>query len=221
MARIIAVSGYKDSGKTTLCARLLSELARLGVRTGYIKRTAEGPVYSGEKVDTAAARELGVDSLLWADDGLVLESSLSPRASVETIVSRYFPDAELVILEGGKDLDLPKIWVCSEKDEAVINYPGIFIRYDRRVAVDSEGVFGAGSEARITALLKALVRGEAYRSCKVYIGDKLLPMKDFVADFVRGGAIGMITSLKGAGSIDSDVRIYIKKDPGKSGRRQS
>lgn len=215
MARIIAVSGYKNSGKTTLCLRLLDELAKLGVHTGYIKRTEELPLYGQNEVDTGAARARGVDSALWARDGIVLESSLSPDTDAATITSRYFPDAEIVILEGGKDLSLPKIWVCSEKDGDSADYPGIFARFDRGTAGEGEGsLFGAGSEGRLAALLASLVRGDAYRSAQVYAGDNQLPMKDFVADFVRGGVLGMLGSLKGA-DIDSDIRIYINRNQAK------
>lgn len=213
MAQIVAVSGYKDSGKTTLCQKLLEELRSLGVRVGYIKRTAE-PVLPSAEVDTCAARALGVDSVLWGSDGLLLESALTAETAPEVIASRYFPGAEIVLLEGGKNLTLPKIWVCSEKDGEEINFPGIFIRYDRRLAGAREGLFGAGSEREIALLLESLVRGNGWRSSSVYIGDRLLPMKDFVADFVRGGALGMIASLKGA-DMDSDVRIFIKYDSAK------
>lgn len=212
MAQIIAVSGYKDSGKTTLCGSLLENLAKLGVRTGYIKRTAERLMDPEAVVDTGAARALGVDSVLWGENGLVLESALAADSAPETVVSRYFPDAEIVILEGGKNLVLPKIWVCSEKDEGRIDFPGIFIRYNRKSNGGEEGVFGAGEEGKIAEVLAGLVRGKGYRSASVYIGDKLLPAKDFVADFIRGGALGMITSLKGA-EINSDVRIYLKAIP--------
>lgn len=218
MPLVVAVSGYKDSGKTTLCVRILEELAKLGVRTGYIKRTENLSVCGRDAVDSGAARERGVDAMLWARDGLMLESSLSPDVTVDVIVSRYFPGAEIVVLEGGKDLNLPKIWVCSEKDEETDDYPGVFARYDYRLTggkADS-GVFGAGSETKIAALLASLVREDAYRSASVYIGDRPLPMKDFVADFVRGGVLGMLTSLKGA-DIDSDVRIYIKRNSAKTG----
>lgn len=211
MAQIIAVSGYKDSGKTTLCRKLLEELRSLGVRVGYIKRTAESVLPGGAEVDTRVARDIGVDSVLWGSDGLLLESALGAGTAPEVIASRYFPDAEIILLEGGKNLTLPKIWVCSEKDGEEINFPGIFVRYDRRLTGGREGLFGVGSEGEIASLLESLVRGKGWRSASVYIGDRLLPMKDFVADFVRGGTLGMIGSLKGA-ELDSDVRIFIKHD---------
>ncbi|MDR3076810.1 MAG: molybdopterin-guanine dinucleotide biosynthesis protein MobB, partial [Synergistaceae bacterium] len=36
---MIAVSGYKDSGKTTLCRAILSALSSRGLSVGYMKRT--------------------------------------------------------------------------------------------------------------------------------------------------------------------------------------
>ena len=64
MIKIFAVSGFKNSGKTTLCRKLLSELARLGVRTGYIKRTSD-EVLDDDDTDTSAVERMGVASALW------------------------------------------------------------------------------------------------------------------------------------------------------------
>ena len=146
MIRIFAVSGFKNSGKTTLCMKLLEELGRLGVRTGYIKRTAEEAL-SPRAADTGRAAGLGVSSALWGSDGLRIES---PAVGVtpEYIVARYFPDAEIVIVEGGKYLDLPKIWVENgePRPEEVV---GVFMTYDRNSEGDGKTRFGAGCEAEM------------------------------------------------------------------------
>ena len=64
MIRIVAVSGKKDSGKTTLCRKLLRELDGMGIRTGYIKRTAE-EVLSEKGTDTGSVADMGIGALLW------------------------------------------------------------------------------------------------------------------------------------------------------------
>ena len=210
MTRIVAVSGYKNSGKTTLCRRLLKELGKLGVRTGYIKRTSEEAL-SEKKTDTGSVAEMGVDSALWGSDGLRFESPLAAEPTPQSIASRYFPDAELVILEGGKELELPKVWVASN-GEPTPNFPGIFLIYDRSFSGNCGRVFGSGSEAALAAKLADFVRGAAYRSASVYIGERQLPMKDFVADFVRGGILGMLASLKGGERGGDSVRVYLDGD---------
>lgn len=208
MTRIIAVSGYKNSGKTTLCRKLLAELQKLGIRTGYIKRTSEAAISKTDN-DTGSVMDMGIGSLLWGDDGLRYESPAGKEITPQAIAAKYFPEAELIILEGGKNLNLPKIWVRSEGEE-IPDYPGIFLVYDRCGNTVSEKTYTEGHEAELALRLSALVRGPAYRSCRVYIGDDPLPMKDFVADFIRGGIMGMLESLKG-GTADPGVpvRVYL------------
>ncbi len=208
MIRIVSVSGYKNSGKSTLCRALLTELLTLGVRTGYIKRSDESIALSPPNTDTGAAAECGVETLLWGADGLRMESK-AVTATPSSIAARYFPDAELLILEGGKSLSLPKIWVLS-KGDAVPDYPGIFMVYDRYSPKgDNKRFFVAGEERLMATRLLSLVRGSAYRSSRIYIGDRPLPMKDFIADFVRGSVLGMLASLKGGDNPDAPIRIYL------------
>ena len=208
MIRIVAVSGYKNSGKSTLCRRLLEELRILGIRTGYIKRTSEQAVASSGSTDTGSVLDMGFNSILWGDDGIRLESK-SEVSSLHKIASRYFPDSELLILEGGKELAVPKIWVRSPGED-IPDCPGVFIVYDRfSDAGDGKRLFCAGDEALIAQRLAALVRGRSYRSSRVYIGDRPLPMKDFIADFIRGSVLGMLASLKGGADPSAPVRVYL------------
>lgn len=208
MVHVVSVSGYKNSGKSTLCRILLTELSNLGVRTGYVKRTEESIALSPKNTDTGAALECGVDTLLWGADGLRMESK-SVCVTPASIAARYFPDAELLLMEGGKDLLLPKIWVLSEGDD-VPKYPGIFMVYDRYSSQgDQKKFFVKGEESLIAQRLSSLVRGSAYRSSRIYIGDRPLPMKDFIADFVRGSVLGMLASLKGGDNPGAPIRIYL------------
>ncbi len=207
MIRIVAVSGYKNSGKTTLCRKLLHELGSLGVCTGYIKRTSD-EVVSDRVTDTGSVAEMGIGAVLWGRDGLRYEMPANEEISPQYIASRYFPDSELLIIEGGKSLMLPKIWVSTEGEDPP-SYPGIFMIYDRHGNKEGRMVYRSGEEKQMACRLASLVRGKAYRSSKIYFGDTPLPMKDFIADFVRGSIMGMLASLKGGKATDKTIRIYI------------
>jgi len=207
MIRIVAVSGRKDSGKTTLCRKLIKELSDMGIRTGYIKRTAED-VISEKNTDTGSVSDMGIGAVLWGRDGLRYERAASEEITPNYIASRYFPEAEIIILEGGKNLRLPKIWVRSD-GEGQPEYPGIFMIYDREGNKDGSLVYCAGEEKEMAQRLASMVRGKAYRSSRVYFGDLPLPMKDFIADFVRGSILGMLAALKGGKDTDKTIRIYI------------
>jgi len=209
MISIVAVSGYKNSGKTTLCKKLLAELQKMDIKTGYIKRTAEEAILKTNKTtDTGSVTDMGIGTLLWGNDGLRYEAPADENTTPQSIAAKYFPDAELLILEGGKNINLPKIWVRSNGED-IPDYPGIFLIYDRYADITDGNTFSEGHEADLAKKLSELVRGKAYRSSKVYIGDRPLPMKDFVSDFIRGGILGMIESLKGGSDPEADVRIYI------------
>jgi len=207
MIRIIAVSGNKNSGKTTLCRKLLHELEELGIRTGYIKRTSD-EVLSEKETDTGSVVDMGIGTVLWGSNGLRYELSAPEEITPQYIASRYFPDSELLILEGGKNLRVPKIWVRTEGEKAP-QYPGIFMIYDRAGNKEGKLVYCSGEEKKMALRLAALVRGKAYRSTKIYFGDTPLPMKDFIAEFVRGSIIGMLASLKGGDCLDKTVKIYL------------
>lgn len=209
MIRIFSVCGYKNSGKTTLCRALLKELTLMGVRVGYIKRTSEG-IMETRATDTASVLAMGLTSALWGRDGLRVEEGEDVELTPEHIVARYFPDAEIVIIEGGKRLNLPKIWVENEEPRNGVD--GVFMVYDRTAAGDGKLRFGAGDEPLMAQKLAASVRGKFYRSSKVYIGDRALPMKDFIADFVRGAVLGMLASLKGGKEPKAPIRIYLDGD---------
>ena len=207
MTRIFAVSGYKNSGKTTLCMTMLNELQKLGIRTGYIKRTSES-VEPDAGTDTAKANALGVRAALWGGTGLCVTQRGSDFSAFG-IASSYFPDAEIILLEGGKHLDLPKIWVENGEPHNDVN--GVFMTYDRRSRGSGPLVWGAGSEHEMALRLASTVRGKFYRSSAVFIDDKPLPMKDFIADFIKGSVLGMLASLKGGNDPGGVIRIYIDK----------
>ena len=207
MIRIVAVSGNKDSGKTTLCRKLLRELEEMGIRTGYIKRTSD-EVLSEKSTDTGSVTDMGIGAVLWGKDGLRYELPASEETAPHFIAARYFPDAEIIILEGGKNLPLPKIWVKKE-GEAVPEYPGIIMIYDKEGNNDGKFLYCGGEEREIALRLASMVRGKAYRSTKIYFEDSPLPMKDFISEFIRGSILGMLAALKGGRTTDKSIRIYI------------
>lgn len=209
--RLISVSGYKDTGKTTLCRGLLAELAGRGYTTGYIKRTQEFIVYD-ESTDSGSVAALGSDALLWGEDSFRLESRSSGDIDPYRTAARFFPDADVVLIEGGKNLALPKIWVLGQGEERPQS-PGIFALYNRHGAGNGGEVYGEDEVGRLVGDIGALIeRGR--KSAHVFLEDVELPMKDFVADFISGGVRGMLASLKNptSGSLRGRLRIFLKPE---------
>lgn len=204
---LISVSGYKDAGKSTLCRALLARLKAMDFTVGYIKHTQEY-VCSEECTDSGAALALDVDILLWGENSFRYEGAPGKSLTKDpaAVAARFFPNADAVILEGGKELPLPKIWVLGRGEEPP-DYPGIFALYDRYGQGDGADRYGADE---IDRLASALAERIARKSARLYIGDRELPMKGFVADFVGGGLKGMISSLKGVSA--GEIRVYIHNE---------
>jgi molybdopterin-guanine dinucleotide biosynthesis protein B len=208
---VIAVSGYKDSGKSTLCRTLISALSDLGFSAGYIKRTREF-VASGQETDTGAANKLGVSTLLWGDGALRFETLCGPMSEIDVreLAGRYFPQTDVVILEGGKDLPLPKIWVVKD-GEPVPESAGVFAVYDRLGRGDGGRVYGGGDIDRLVSSIAGMIE-KSDLPARVYIDDRELPMKDFVASFLAGGVRGMLGTLKNqpGRDVSGAIRLYLK-----------
>jgi molybdopterin-guanine dinucleotide biosynthesis protein B len=211
--KIIAVSGYKDCGKTTLCRALLAALSERGLSVGYIKRTRE-PVAPDPGTDSGSVGALGVPALLWGDGAFRLEEAFDKGREPDAYeaAGRFFPEADVVILEGGKGLCLPKIWVAKPGEEGgFAEGSGVFAVYDRFGPGDGHRRYGAGDLDRLVSDVARMAAPER-RSARVFCGGKELPMKDFVADFVAGGLKGMLGALKKpGGDLSQDIRVYVKK----------
>lgn len=211
MPFVVAVCGFKKAGKTTLCLELLRRLNKKRFDVAYVKHTHER-VCSSPTTDTGKAAELGLDVAFWGIDGFCFESRLLSSKDASTLVAQLFPEKDLVLIEGGKDLPLPKIWVCGEGEKAPpIGQGGVFAVYDRGSLLEKEkGHFGSGMEDELASFLEERALKESQRALVVYIGKQRLPMKDFVEQFLRGSIEGMLRSLKGGENLEAGFRIYAK-----------
>lgn len=110
---LIGIVGWKNSGKTTLVVRLITEFTRRGLRVASIKHTHHAIRIDDEQTDSARHRRAGaaqvalVSSERWA---LMTETGTSGPPSLAEIIATLAP-ADLVIVEGYKSAAIKKIEV--------------------------------------------------------------------------------------------------------------
>ena len=104
---VVAVSGVKNSGKTSLIVRLLPELTKCGLRVATVKH--DGHRFEPDRPGTDSFRHLEAGAIGTAVfDGEKFQ--LVRRAAVdESFLLAQFPEADLILLEGFKDSPWPKI----------------------------------------------------------------------------------------------------------------
>ncbi len=112
MAELFGVTGWKNSGKTTLVTRLVSHFVDKGLRVSTIKHAHESFDVDHEGTDSYAHRAAGAHEVAIASPkrwALLHEAASAGAApTLETMISRLSP-CDLVLVEGYKSSDLPKI----------------------------------------------------------------------------------------------------------------
>jgi molybdopterin-guanine dinucleotide biosynthesis adapter protein len=108
---VIAVVGWKNSGKTTLATRLIAEFTRRGFLVASVKHAHHNFQIDDADTDSARHRRAGaaqvaiVSPRRWA---VVCELGGAPEPSLDEMIGRLEP-CDLVIVEGFKAAPIPKI----------------------------------------------------------------------------------------------------------------
>lgn len=196
MPFVIAVSGLKNSGKTTLVLKLLERFMERGMKTGYVKHTCENISLSGESTDSGKVLNKGLPSVLWSGCSIKMEMQ-TDKLTVSGI-QRLFPGYDLVILEGGKDVPVPKIWVGSLPQDDRLP-PGLLAtyNYDGPLIADWVRFFRSEDIEHLFEYVLSLWENKNKGDMEIYMEDKQIPVKEFVSDFLSGGIRGMLSALKG------------------------
>jgi molybdopterin-guanine dinucleotide biosynthesis adapter protein len=111
MTALFGVTGWKNSGKTTLTTRLISELAARGYRVNSIKHAHHVFDIDQPGTDSFRHRDAGASEVAivsgrrWA---LMHELRDEDEPTMREVIARLGP-ADIVIVEGYKREDHPKI----------------------------------------------------------------------------------------------------------------
>ncbi len=110
MPPIISIVGNSNSGKTTLIEKLIPELKKRGYRVGVIKHAHHGFNIDKKGKDSWRHKVAGADTVLVSSPGRIAMVKDEPCGSLDCL-QPYFTDLDLVITEGYKREDKPKIEV--------------------------------------------------------------------------------------------------------------
>jgi molybdopterin-guanine dinucleotide biosynthesis protein B len=111
MPPIVSIVGKSKSGKTTLVEKLIPELKRRGYRIGTIKHAHHGFTLDQKGKDSARHRAAGADAVIVSSPRTMAMVRDQSEESIENL-STFLKDMDLIIVEGYKRMDQPKIEVC-------------------------------------------------------------------------------------------------------------
>lgn len=115
MSNILSIVGKTNSGKTTLIEKIISELKKRGYKVGAIKHCSHNFEIDKEGKDSFRMSKAGADTVVVSTDdkiAMIRTTNNEQRTtSLDELVSWLFPDVDIVLTEGYKSDDKPKIEV--------------------------------------------------------------------------------------------------------------
>ena len=111
---VLAVSGSKNTGKTTLLERLVSALASRGIRAAVIKHDGHEFEADVPGTDSFRMKQAGAYGTVVYSGSKFSMVKEQPGLQADAFFS-FFPEADLILLEGQKHSDYPKIEVLRQE----------------------------------------------------------------------------------------------------------
>lgn len=106
-----AICGFKNTGKTTLVTKLIPELNKRGLKVAVIKH--DGHDFEGDVPGTDSYRHKkagAYGTAVFSKNRMLIQKEV--QGMDEMRLASFFPEADVILLEGFKDSDYPK-YICS------------------------------------------------------------------------------------------------------------
>ena len=207
MPKFLALSGYHNSGKTTVGTYIVAKLSEKGYKVGVIKSTKETTEETDKPgSDTFKYRKAGAKLVaLFQRDRMTLfiEDMPKEKDKVFTLFERLFFDYDLVILEGFKEWrDVPKIWLKRNDEEG-------FPEGIENIQMVAE----AKDKERILSFVEDYLGAQNNGDIKIFVNDEDIPLKPHLKLLCQNIMLGILASLKGIPKIEEvkTIEVLIKR----------
>ncbi len=223
MPPIIAIVGKSKMGKTTLIEKLISELASRGHRVATVKHShCEVEIDTSGK-DSHRHIDAGSRATIISSPGrLALVKPVDAESSLDEVVTAFTDDYDIVIAEGFKRENVPKIEVHRREVGPRLDDVGGVL------AVAGDGPLG-GEQRRFSledvAGLAGLIEDEVIRPYREYVrlyaDDRPIPLSDFVQGMISRTLSAIAQSLRGVGAVRTLKFLIRVSDSDRKGSGES
>jgi molybdopterin-guanine dinucleotide biosynthesis protein B len=214
MVPVVSVVGKSDVGKTTLIVKLLPELKRRGYRVATVKHDVHGFQLDQPGKDSWRHGEAGSDIVVISSpDRLALIEKREQEASLEEIAGRLMGRCDLVVTEGYKRGNAPKIEVHRRetgRELLCTDQELLAVATDEPLSI-SAPQFGLDDVAGLVDLLESkMLRQRRDEEIHLLVNGHPIPMKEFVRDIFGRTIMGMVAALRGTESAER-VEILLRR----------
>lgn len=213
MPAIISFVGHSGSGKTTLLEKVISELKSRGYRVATVKHAAHGASLDEPGKDSWRHIQAGSEAtIVNSPDRLLLIKPVATDISLEEIASLFGEDPDIILVEGFKQSDSPKIEVHRKavgpplkrlkKLVAIATDETLDTKTRQFSLEDAKGIADFIEEGYIKPFGDRL---------SLYINDKPMLLSEFPKEIITNVLLAMANSLKEAGKVTS-LKLFFKKE---------
>lgn len=216
MPPVIAFVGKPDCGKTTLLEKLIPELNRRGLKVGTVKHHVHAFEMDREGKDTWRHKRAGAKVVaLSSPTGLGVIRDTDHDPAIPELLARYFYDLDLVLAEGYKQTDLPKVEVYRSSVHAA----PLPDRDESWLAMVSDlrpdgalPCFGLDEIVPLADFLVAhFLKPSTPSRATLLVDGRPVALNRFVEQFLARTVAGMASSLKGCEQ-GREITITIRTD---------
>ena len=207
--RIIGVAGWKDAGKTTLVEHLVRVLIARGFRVGTIKHAYSDVDLQPEVKDSVKHLDAGAETVVVLGKSEVAVER-SRAGDLETAAARHLALCDVIIAEGFKHADIPKVAVFSGNGDVLKETENIVAVVHRGDKPEGYPGFEADDiKGLADYLLEAGILNPPAAGVTLVVSGRPVPINEFV----QASLAGMITGFTGAlrdVETPSDIQITLK-----------
>jgi molybdopterin-guanine dinucleotide biosynthesis adapter protein len=214
MATIVSIVGRSNSGKTTLIVKLIAEFKARGYRVATVKHTPQEVEFDKPGKDTWRHIEAGSEAtVISSPDKLVMIKPVQAEARLDDIAQILGEDYDIIIAEGFKTDDAPKVEVHRKETGPLLTDLKRLVAIATDEHVDSPArQLPLNDPKPLADLLETGFIKPNKERIALYVNHSPITLTMFPKEIITNVTLAMANSLKGVGTIKSLQLFFGKRD---------
>ena len=212
MPPLVSIIGKSRSGKTTLIEKLIRELKSRGYKVATVKHTSQNLSFDEPGKDSWRHAQAGSEAtIISSPDSIVLIKPVATEPSPEEIAHLAGEDYDIILTEGFKKSDVPKIEV--HRKEAGPPFTNtkklIAIVTDEPLATKGRQFSTDDIKGLADLLEQGFVTPQKER-LSLYVNNTPISLSSFPREIIGNILLALASSLKGVKEVRS-LELFLKR----------